>query len=734
MMRPLALVSVCLLLASAPGCPKDEIRTPTRYLERPNALDFFCVGPVDDETPGLTALPAYACDEQIEGADRRAIFGVLSNSARSEVALVNVTRGQLVDLMNQNPGYGFIPVGEAPVGVQVTEDGCAAYVTNHGSCDISLVNLNAALHVAGLELVEGSLHGAPTGRIGIRSASGRLLARPHSLVLVPEHTEELPPIQACGPIKGHRAYVSIPSCGLVAVLDLGSGRILQSFRLTASGLVPAGTDPSCPRDCVDFVGDSAPEGTLAEHQPGPIHVTWDGMRLLIGWMTAPALSILDVDPFTGELVNPRTLPLAEEERGVLRIRETLTWTSDWHFLYVITRSGVVHVIDGDLEEECETNPDPTDPFFPEDGSDPSAWEAWSHRRGCLRLSDPTTPERAPGIQSPALALPGMRKAVDVAFVELEEEGYDEGTSLTTLNPRRLVGTFAYLVSQDGNAYLVNVDENFAVASDPGTPETPLQHRRGDGVHAVLAHQLRSAVNTLPDEDGRPRATDGQTQGIYQDGEPLVDDGTHDRLAKRPGGNEPAISALDPYRVRTESFHLRYEGVLPGTQRITGQVIRHDLGSAPSGQAEFVDSGLPFCQYGVRDGDLLVLVGCSSAKECGDGYYCYRSFLQAAGSSGICLSKDTEPGLESHCEDLTLSRREYVIARAEGERLFLAPREMEDASPCGSSGLERFCCDALGDVVGISAGAGLCLAGPLPDASRDVVVGDAAIRTAHCFEG
>jgi hypothetical protein len=60
--------------------------------------------------------------------------------------------------------------------------------------------------------------------------------------------------------------------------------------------------------------------------------------------------------------------------------------------------------------------------------------------------------------------------------------------------------------------------------------------------------------------------------------------------------------------------------------------------------------------------------------------------------------------------------------------------MEDASPSGSSGLERFCCDSLGDVVGISAGAGLCLAGPLPDASRDVVVGDAAIRTAHCFEG
>lgn len=741
--RGLLTAALCALAAAsvalATGCEENEVVTPTRYLERPNAVDFFCVGPVVDEAnQDYTALPPYACDEEIEGADRRAIFGLVTNSARSEVAMVNVSTGQLVDLTNENPGFGFVPVGEMPVDVDVTEDGCAGYVTNYGSCDLSVVNFNAVLQSSGLPILDEGRHGAPTGRIGIRSASGRLLARIHDLALKPEWIEQLPPVQACGPVEGHRAYVSLPSCGLVAEVDLDSGRILQSLRFGEGGAVQsAGIDPQCPADCVDFSGDGVAGGAVSEQRPGPLRVTWDGRRLVIGWNTAPYVTLVDIDPVTGAFANPRTLTLAEEQRGVLRIRETVTWTHDWHFLYVISRSGVVHVIDADREQECETNPDPTDPFFPEDPADDAAWEVWSERRGCLPLGDPSTPERAPGVKTPALQLPGGRQAVDVQFIELFADGYED-SNLTTLDPRYLVGNFAYVVSADGLAYLVNVDEDFSETLDPDVSVPPVQHRRADGVHAVLAHQLRSALDTRPDEDGRPRPPEDEPQRLYFEAEALPDDGGYDRIRKVSGGPEPDIEVLDPRHVRTETWTLRYMGTLPTTDRDTGQVVRHDLADVAEGQTEFRDPGLPFCQAGVRDGDVVKLSGCDGDSDCAEGFYCYQTFLQPAGTTGICLAEDAGTDLEGRCEGLTLSLREYTVVRAESERLVLEPRELTDATritECADEDLAGYCCDEQGEglVVGLRRD-DRCFAAPEPDLPHYILFSDGTSRTAHCTEG
>lgn len=248
------------------GCPQDEIVTPTRYLERPNAVDFFCVGYVTEESQTLTGLPVEACAEDVipEGVNRW-LFGLVVNSARSEVAMVDISGGALVDLANQNPGFGFVPVGENPVGVRLTEDGCAAYVTNHGSCDISVVNINRTLHASGLDVDPNSAPGAATGRIAVRTPTGRLLARPHELVLRPEYLGVEPPVQQCDTLEGHRAYVSLPGCGLVVEVDLDSGRVLQSLKFANGTVSSAGIDPQCPAECLDWAGDGAVGGALAEN-------------------------------------------------------------------------------------------------------------------------------------------------------------------------------------------------------------------------------------------------------------------------------------------------------------------------------------------------------------------------------------------------------------------------------------------------------------------------------------
>lgn len=733
--RPVGRIAVGLLAAVflTAGCPQDQVQTPTRYLERPNAIDFLCLGPLVDEAgQDVTALPPYACAPGAEGADRRTVLALVPNSARSEVAVVNISGGQLVDLANENPGFGFVPVGEMPVAVQVTEDGCAGYVANYGSCDLTVLNTNAVLHAAGYRILEAGLHGAPTGRIAIRSASGRLLVRPAALALRREHADAPPPVQACGAIADHRAYVSLPSCGLVAEVDLDSGRILQSVQLGADGAVTqAGIDPQCPADCVDYAGDGVAGGTLAEHRPGPLLVTEDGLRLLVGWSGEPRVTVVEIDPFTGAWGRIRTITLADEAQGVLRIREVYTQTHGWHFFYVITRSGVVHVLEAEAEQECETNPDPLDPFFPADASDPAEWDAWEARTGCLALGDPDTPARAPGLETPAIRVPGHRKVVDVAFVELAAEDWADA-DITTLDPRYLVGTFAYLLTADGLTYLVNVDEAHSDTLDPGSPDSPLQFRRGDGIQAVLSHQIRDSINRLPDESGRARPVDEQAQILYAEGNPVEDDGSHDKVREVATG-EPDVTVLDRYRVASEVWSLQYMGILPGTSRTRGQVLRHDLSGAVPGEAELRDPGVSFCQAGVRDGDVLVLSGCTTSSACNDGEYCYRSFLQAPDAGGLCLPEDIGPILEGVCEPLAVSGREYEIRWAGADRLRFVSREDRDATFCPDPQMPDYCCDEEGNAVSVRDG-DRCLSGPLPDTTIAVTLEDGSTVTTHCLAG
>jgi len=747
-MLPRALVILAVLVFTG-GCKDDEIITPTRYLERPNAVDFFCVGYVTEDSTTLTGLPAGACisDDDTTGPNRW-LFGLVVNSARSEVAMVDINGGALVDLANQNPGYGFVPVGENPVGVRVTEDGCAGYVTNHGSCDISVLNINRTLHAAGYDVAPDSAPGAATGRIALRTPSasdplheglGRLLARPHELVLRPEYLGTEPPVQHCGPLEGHRAYVSLPGCGLVVEVDLDSGRILQSLRFAGGTAQSAGIDPRCPAECLDWHGDGAIGGTLAEDRPGPLLVSADGLRLVIGSVTRPEITIVDLDIVNGQFLNSRTIRLAEEERGVRRIRQSpYTWKSDFHFFYVVTRSGVIHVLDADVEQECETNPDPADPFFPDRHDvDPAEWEAWESTKGCLLLSDPTTPDRAPGVDTPAIVLPGERMAVDVAFAEVFHDGYDSAPD-SLLASYYLGGTYAYAVTMDGVAYLINVDEIYPLELDQD--DTYLNHRRGDGVHAILSHQLRTVQNTDGDEDydGRPRVDTDDPQQLYVDGEHVPDDELtdHDHVAP---GSVPAVDVLDPYRAATESWSLTYMGVVPRADRNAGQIIRDDRDDLGPDQAEFRDVGVGFCWAGVKDGDVLELAGCSDDDDCNLGYFCYRSFVQPLGTDGLCLAIDAKSTLQDRCEALAVTPRRWEILRAEDDRLVIGPLDVADATSCVDEDLTGYCCTdeasepGAGNIAGILLD-GRCVASPLPNVSHAASTGDGNTRIATCFEG
>jgi hypothetical protein len=324
--------------------------------------------------------------------------------------------------------------------------------------------------------------------------------------------------------------------------------------------------------------------------------------------------------------------------------------------------------------------------------------------------------------------------VDVAFVQLVYEAYAD-SSLTSLDPSYLGGTFAYVLSEDGLTYLVNVDETFPTDLDPGAAEAPRDFRRGDGVHALLAHQLRNATSTLPDEAGRPRVTDDLPQSLMLDGNALSEDdrARADQVSLVPEAALPLVDVVDPYRVRSETWSLAYQGVLPAASRSTGQVVREDLSGQGAGLTELRDPAISFCQAGVRDHDVAVLLGCASDDDCGPGYTCHRSFVQAVGTSGICLANDGGAVLEQACEALTSTRREYRILRATDDALLLEPRVAADATPCTAGDLAAYCCDADGEVAAVNE-AGRCLAGPEPDRVITLDLGGGRTRLASCFEG
>jgi hypothetical protein len=433
---------------------------------------------------------------------------------------------------------------------------------------------------------------------------------------------------------------------------------------------------------------------------------------------------------TFRVADHRIIVLEGVEKGIRRIR--LSPLSDpphdWQFLYVMTRDGDIRVIDtmADPEVECETNPDPRDPLFEED----AGWrESYA---GCIPIGEVN---RDPLMETPGIDIPGFRQVMDVAFTFVDATALED--ELDALEPVRLDGLFAYAVTMDGVSFLINIDEKFeSVDDNENGISDHLEHRLEDGIHAVMAHQLRNVTDTRSDEDGRPRFEEPFT---------YLSEGSES--SDPPAGITIADYTIDNGRgAVNETWTLVYEDVLPGGARTTGYIFKPNPAVDDPESAELRDSGSAFCSTGVKAGDVVVIAGCETDADCADGFVCLENPRKNQDNGGVCVDERYagEESLIRSCLPLAQATREYEVLEAYNEALILgvlpAPgtpcQNVADCEIDGPQGLSYVCeegqcvvdCSELGpddrplvdcaEVAGVCV-EGRCLKAPLPDRRVDL---------------
>jgi len=314
-----------LLLVAALGadlaCSPTQVVLPSRDLDRPTDMTFACVGIFTDADGKVTTIsgqPMGKCHpwqaEDVRpsrpgtinpnAADFRT-YAFVSNANRGDLSVIDMSYCRpddsacqppgagLVDLDPGSVGYGAAPLGELPEAISASQDGCRVVSANRGSCDLTLVD-SGALLTSHLD-VRRDLPAEPDPRqvttIVPVMASGRLAVAPGEIAFVPQQTGLLggvtdvcgptmapgtlaPPVGDAAPAPGERVpwrvVVTFPSCDLVALIELPSGTILDSYQMIPGDqpFVHTGRNPVCQATDCPHVPDTRPDGGAGDAEPG----------------------------------------------------------------------------------------------------------------------------------------------------------------------------------------------------------------------------------------------------------------------------------------------------------------------------------------------------------------------------------------------------------------------------------------------------------------------------------
>jgi hypothetical protein len=286
-MKPIAK-NACAVVLALSACTSTPPILPQRDFDRPTDVTFVCLGALPDGVPPnadgpaprpvLTGRPMRWCharnapqDQAVDEQHRT--FAFLPNSNSGELSVIDADNWKLVDLDPQIAGFNQAPLGVLPEQIASSDDGCRVVTVNHGSCDLSLVDpaalLAQTLH-ASYPDIEPTTGNQIFRQIRPRTASGRVLpVRAGELAFVPVATDLLPPAEQhlCRSNWTGQAIVTFPSCHLVALVDLPTGEIRDSFKVRGAPndarvtVEHTGAEPECSVvDCAGSVASTADAG------------------------------------------------------------------------------------------------------------------------------------------------------------------------------------------------------------------------------------------------------------------------------------------------------------------------------------------------------------------------------------------------------------------------------------------------------------------------------------------
>lgn len=596
------------LLACAAGCQQQDIQEiPNRVLDRPTDATLICVevvcGEGEDVVDTDTAegggeattdcrvepRALSQCAGEIGGCGVRdpRLIGFVANSERNEIAMFTKCDNRLVDMSPSVPGYNFIPAGTLPTELDADDEGCRVVSTNVGSCDLNVLD-GPALAGFALELPEEDLEPELSSLVStlvperfdvVTGQWVRLGARPGNLVTAPSSLTTAPGLGQdvvfegfCDPRERDSAYVTFPTCNLVAEIDLQTGRVLQSRRFESDGeggvtVIDTGISPSCPVECPTQFADGLPTDLPVIDAEGPFPQSIellapdpdnpdDGQSLFVGGLGSDILFEIPIDDAGEWGLETLQLELAEEAGGIknIRISPRIDLPDDeglYRFIYVVAGDGSTRVIGRELEElenqigiECETQPEPSTIA----SGLPSFCTPVSQSPNTGQPSDRRSRVRGPGIR----AIRG-EEVTDWMFVQTEIEGSEDdvedvGNHLIG-SPFEESSTTAIGVTNGGFGVYVGIDQTRVRGGT--TPDLLLPEAVSDtGVERSIMDVRLFSHSLWPN---RSRDTGGAVVGAAE--LPLVVNEAPPRVV--PSGQDP-VRVLAPTLRRLDAFYVESE--------------------------------------------------------------------------------------------------------------------------------------------------------------------------------
>ena len=576
--------------AAAVSCNDPDIVPLTQLnLDRPIDMAFACYGPMRRSDNGMvevTAQPPLWCNEyspiltpppatlenppklppgvparedSVTGLPIQPLFywyGFILQSASGTVALArwepkaSQSFGSSVgidvevrDADPRTPGKNAISVGENPIAIATDLSGCHEVTANAGSCDLSVIDINSAV------AFDQDLATAPTvNRMTVTNTAGvPIRARPAAMVAQPS-APELEPSNACGAAPTGLAYVAYPGCGLVAGVDLTTGRIQQAIKFTGTQATVLDTAGLAALTCNDEC--AIPGTATADVRPVTLDLRVDPRegrrRLAIGADNSSTITVFDLDAMTfGPVGAPLQIALEDPsgKLGVTTIRLTpqiamgnstirarrnntvdvaqnpnqygdipaladaigASPGGEGQYVYAVATDGTVRVADVlAVKKECDTQIDMR--FVRELAKTP----ANIPKLQCFPVGDTTNPPRRTDVKGPGIRLlgvdgaptsvaifKGLDKPLLVSGTVLDANGNavldGAGNPVTSLieSPtasNQLIGYFAIITETSGHAFVVNIDDDDGPDTfDPAAPQATAPV-------LLMAHQLRDSFS------------------------------------------------------------------------------------------------------------------------------------------------------------------------------------------------------------------------------------------------
>lgn len=187
--KTLAVVVTASSLAAAMGlasCADAPTENPLRTFERAQKLDTICLK-VNDAAgnPVVNSpLPLEACAPVPVGVDGsfypNHLFALVTQTARGEVGVVDLTARKVVDIDHGTPGTNFIPVGVLPTGIASSPKSDITYV-------VTAEPNKPGLYALPSKVILGDSQGLPNTRVPTIATLPvcALPGRPAAIELVP---------------------------------------------------------------------------------------------------------------------------------------------------------------------------------------------------------------------------------------------------------------------------------------------------------------------------------------------------------------------------------------------------------------------------------------------------------------------------------------------------------------------------------------------------------------------